>query len=67
MVYYAQYKFHNGWCIPVHMKPRDLYDMGDTEGSTMSEADVFETQDLLSFDVISFPLYRVDVVTEFKD
>ncbi|CAN1246732.1 hypothetical protein LINGRAPRIM_LOCUS3247, partial [Linum grandiflorum] len=65
---YVEDKVDKGWCIPVHMKPRDLYDMGDAEGNTLSEADVFATQELSSFDATnSISLSRPGVVAELDD
>ncbi|CAN1122986.1 hypothetical protein LINPERPRIM_LOCUS2991, partial [Linum perenne] len=39
MVYYVEDKVDKGWCIPVHIKPRDVYDMGDEEGNLVHESE----------------------------
>ncbi|QHO24304.1 uncharacterized protein DS421_12g371050 [Arachis hypogaea] len=36
MVYYVDDEKEKGWCIPIHLKPRDLYNMG---GDNMGEDD----------------------------
>ncbi|XP_061374183.1 uncharacterized protein LOC133316451 [Gastrolobium bilobum] len=43
MVFYVDDEKEKGWCIPVHVKPRDLYDMGE---DIMTTTDLFPTQNL---------------------
>ena len=45
MVYYVDDNIDKGWCVPIHLKVRDLYDMSDRYTSGyVSEA--FQSQHL---------------------
>nr|KYP59372.1 hypothetical protein KK1_014806 [Cajanus cajan] len=46
MVYYVEDESDKNWSIPVHLKPRDLYDMGEDDGDTFHECEPFEQQNL---------------------
>jgi hypothetical protein len=41
---YVDDKVEQGWCTPVHLKPRDLYDMGEDVEETSYESEVFPEQ-----------------------
>ena len=43
MVFYVDDEKEKGWSIPVHVKPRDLYDMGE---DIMTTTDLFPSQNL---------------------
>nr|KYP46553.1 hypothetical protein KK1_031844 [Cajanus cajan] len=45
-VYYVEDELDKNWSIPVHVKPRDLYDMGGEDGDTFHECLPFEQQNL---------------------
>jgi len=34
------------WCIPVHLKPRDMYNMGEEDVDDFHESEPFEQQNL---------------------
>lgn len=34
------------WCIPIHVKPRDLYDMGGEDEEIMASNETYPSQDL---------------------
>ena len=66
MVYYVEDTVDKGWCIPVHIKPRDVYDMGDEEGSYVHECEMFGNQELSAFDNSNIlPLVRPGIIAEF--
>ncbi|KAK7349692.1 hypothetical protein VNO77_07266 [Canavalia gladiata] len=48
MVYYVDDEKDKGWSIPIHLKPRDLYDMGEDEDMTVSNG--------------SFPSHNLDQI-----
>ncbi|XP_027940215.1 uncharacterized protein LOC114194288 [Vigna unguiculata] len=46
MVYYVVDELDKNWSIPVHLKPRDLYDIGGDNDVTFHECEPFEQQNL---------------------
>jgi len=46
MVYYVEDELDKNWCIPVHLKPRDMYDMGEEDVDDFHESEPFEQQNL---------------------
>jgi len=46
MVYYVDDELDKNWCIPVHVKPRDLYNMGGDDVDNFHECEPFEQQNL---------------------
>ncbi|CAN1135851.1 hypothetical protein LINPERPRIM_LOCUS20742 [Linum perenne] len=46
MVYYVEDIKDKGWSIPVHLKPRDLYDMGEDVVNSGHESELFNIQNL---------------------
>ncbi|CAN1163167.1 hypothetical protein LINPERPRIM_LOCUS32517 [Linum perenne] len=67
MVYYVEDKVDKGWCIPVHIKPRDVYDMGDEEGNLVHESEMIMNPELSDFDnSTDLPLARPGIA-EFDD
>lgn len=46
MVYYVDDEKEKGWCIPIHLKPRDLYDMGGEDEEIMASNETYPSQDL---------------------
>ena len=49
MVYYVEDEKEKGWCIPVHLKPRDLYDMGEDDEEIMTSNETYPPQNLETF------------------
>jgi len=46
MVYYVEDELDKNWCIPVHLKPRDMYNMGEEDVDDFHESEPFEQQNL---------------------
>jgi len=46
MVYYVMDELDKNWSIPVHLKPRDLYDIGGDNDVIFHECEPFEQQNL---------------------
>lgn len=46
MVFYIDDEKEKGWSIPIHLKPRDLYDMGEEDEEIMVANEVYESQNL---------------------
>ena len=46
LVFYVEEKMDKDWCIPVHLKPRDFYDMGEGVEDAIYESEPFQQQDL---------------------
>lgn len=46
MVFYIDDVKESGWSIPIHMKPRDLYDMGEEDEEIMVANEVYQSQNL---------------------
>ncbi|XP_068486941.1 uncharacterized protein [Phaseolus vulgaris] len=46
MVYYVENEFDKNWCIPVHLKPRDLYNMVEDDVDNFHESEPFEQQNI---------------------
>lgn len=68
MVYFIEDKTDKGWCIPVHLKPRDLFEMGEDAEETMLESEAFHQQDLSMLwpeDNTDIQLSRPGVEVEF--
>jgi len=49
MVYYVDDMVNEGWSIVVHIKPRDLYDMGEEVEENVYENEPYEEQELEHF------------------
>jgi len=67
LVYYVEDKKDEGWCTPVHLKPRDLFDMGGDATMTTYESESLQPQ-LASFcsdDNFETHLSRPGVNVEF--
>jgi len=67
LVYYVEDKKYEGWCTPVHLKPRDLFDMGGDATTTAYESESLQPQ-LASFcsdDNFETHLSRPGVNVEF--
>lgn len=66
MVYYVDDEMNKDWSVVVHMKPRDLYDMGDQENNDVCENDPYPEQNLNQFfvDTDDFPLIGEDADDE---
>lgn len=47
MAYFVEDKKDKGWCIPLHLKPRDLFDMGEDVEETIYESEPFQRQDFV--------------------
>jgi len=45
-VYYLDDELDKNWCILVHVKPRDLYNMGGDDVDNFHECEPFEQQNL---------------------
>jgi len=56
LVYYVEDNKDNGWCTLVHLKPRDLFDMGDDGTMTTYESKPHH-QHLTSF--LSNDIYEI--------
>lgn len=67
LVYYVEDKMDKGWCTPVHLKPRDLFDMGDDNTEIAYECEPYRKQltSLLSDDDSEAQLSRPGVHIEF--
>ena len=68
MVYYVNDEVDKDWSVVVHLKPRDLYDMGDDVEESYMESETHTSQDLASFfpdDNECMQLARDDV--EYED
>jgi hypothetical protein len=46
MVYYVEDEKERGWCIPITLKPRDLYEMGEDDEEIMASDESYPSQDL---------------------
>ena len=46
MVYYVEDEFDKNWCIHVHLKPRDLYNMVEDDVDNFHESEPFEQQNI---------------------
>ncbi|CAN1153242.1 hypothetical protein LINPERPRIM_LOCUS14571, partial [Linum perenne] len=67
MVYYVEDKVEKGWCVPIHIKPREVYDMGEHEGSSVHESDMLMNPEFSDFDNATVvPLTRPGTA-EFED
>ncbi|XP_061371520.1 uncharacterized protein LOC133314095 [Gastrolobium bilobum] len=67
MVYFVDDEKEKGWSIPIHLKPRDLYDMGEDEEDIMPSIEPYPSQNLeqiLSDDALHIQLARPDVDDE---
>ncbi|OIT20162.1 hypothetical protein A4A49_58363 [Nicotiana attenuata] len=66
MVYYVDDEVNKGWSTVVHLKPRDLYDMGGEGDNEFPENELFPVQDLDQHfgDVNDLLLYREDETDE---
>ncbi|KAE9605203.1 hypothetical protein Lal_00025205 [Lupinus albus] len=49
MVYYVDDVVNEGWSVAVHLKPRDLYDMGEEEEHDAYENESYQEQNLDQF------------------
>ena len=49
MVYYVEDEKEKGWSIPIHVKPRDLYDMGEDDEEIIYDNEGYPSQDLEQF------------------
>ena len=67
LVYYVEDKVNEGWHTPVHIKPRDLFDMSENDGETTYEIEPYPTQTTSpwSNDHIEAQLSRPGVHVEF--
>nr|KYP57991.1 hypothetical protein KK1_004279 [Cajanus cajan] len=67
LVYYVEDKKDEGWVTPVHLKPRDLFDMGEDAIETTYESETNQQQLALhwSEDYVEAQLSRPDVHVEF--
>ncbi|XP_061343726.1 uncharacterized protein LOC133289743 [Gastrolobium bilobum] len=66
MVYYVDDEIEKGWSIPVHLKPKDLYDMGEDE-ELMPSIESFPSQnleDIFFDDAMHMQLARPDADDE---
>ena len=67
MVYYMNDEIDKDWSVVVHLKPRDLYDMGVDVEETFMESEAHISQELASFfpnDNECMQLAREDVDNE---
>uniref|UniRef100_A0A151UG06 DUF4218 domain-containing protein n=1 Tax=Cajanus cajan TaxID=3821 RepID=A0A151UG06_CAJCA len=46
MVYYVEDEKEQGWSIPIHLKPRDFYDMGEDDEEFMASIEAYPSQNL---------------------
>ena len=46
MVYYVKDELDKNWCIPVYLKPRDMYNMGEEDVDDFHESEPFEQKNL---------------------
>ena len=44
MVFFVNDEKEGGWCIPIHLKPRDLYDMGENDEDTVLNIEAYPSQ-----------------------
>ncbi|KAJ1411135.1 putative transposase, Ptta/En/Spm, plant [Sesbania bispinosa] len=68
LVYYVDDEVNKGWSVVVHMKPRDLYDMGQVIEDDICESEAYQAQDLshlFSNEDDTLTLARDDVDNEF--
>lgn len=67
LVYYVEDKMDEGWYTPVHLKPRDLFDMGEGPIETTYESEPYHQQSDMhwSDDNIEDQLFRPGVLVEF--
>ncbi|KAK7281307.1 hypothetical protein RIF29_09160 [Crotalaria pallida] len=67
MVYYVEDEVNKGWSVVVHVKPRDLYDMGEQDDNEVCEIEPCPEQDFDQFfgDINDLPLVREDAGEEF--
>ena len=68
MVYYVDDEKEQGWSIPIHLKPRDLYDMGEDD-EAMPSIEPYPSQNLeqmFSNDAIHIQLTRMTTNDELE-
>lgn len=67
LVYYVEDKKDEEWYTPVHLKPRDLFDMGDDDAETSYESEPYHQQSssLWSDNSNEAQLFRSGVHVEF--
>lgn len=66
LVYYVEDKVNEGWCTPVHLKPRDLFDMGQDVEETIYESEPHQQLVMLyPDDNTEAQLYRPGIHVEF--
>ena len=46
MVFFVDDEKDGGWCIPIHLKPRDLYDIGENDEGTVPNIEAYPSQNL---------------------
>ncbi|KAK7260419.1 hypothetical protein RIF29_26445 [Crotalaria pallida] len=69
LVYYVDDEKEKGWSIPVHLKPRDLYDMGVNDEEIMPSNEAYPPQNLEQFfpdDTTHIQLARVAIDDDFQ-
>ena len=44
MVFFVNDEKEGGWCIPVHLKPKDLYEMGENDEDTVPNIEAYPSQ-----------------------
>ncbi|BAU03509.1 hypothetical protein VIGAN_UM119900 [Vigna angularis var. angularis] len=49
MVYYVDDVVNEGWSVVVHLKPRDLYEMGEEVQEELYENEPYQDQELEKF------------------
>lgn len=67
MVYYVEDEKEEGWSIPVHLKPRDLFEMGEDDDEIMPSNEACPSQNLEQFfsdDTTHIQLARMTVEDE---
>nr|XP_029149677.1 uncharacterized protein LOC112758623 [Arachis hypogaea] len=58
MVYYVEDEKEKGWSIPIQVKPRDLYDIGNEDEDIIYDNVGYPSQDLGQFFQITFHMYH---------
>ena len=64
MVYYVDDEKDKGWSIPIHLKPRDFYDMGEDDEEIMAANEAYPSQNFEQFfpdDATHIQLARVAI------
>ncbi|CAA7054529.1 unnamed protein product [Microthlaspi erraticum] len=64
LVYYVEDPKEKGWCVVVHVKPRDLYDMGDPN---VSEEDDIMIEELPVHTVLCDNVPNIRLVRQLED